>query len=185
MYFRAMLPVRYASAVAAAALALCGCGSDDERPKPAETPPLTTSLEPIDEARDRGDFGPVPREQRALARRVIARDTRLQALLGDTGYRVGRMGPWSTEIAQVGLLVDLRLERPLTREDVRLPVVNHDDDGRSYRDGEVHLAIVGADELTLLVEFRRAKVVSIEPKGGTSRLYPDNERRPPRPGGSP
>jgi hypothetical protein len=180
-----MRGLRFSPLLVAVALALHGCRGDDDRPEPAKTPPVTTNLEPIEEARERGTFGPVPRDQRALARRVIARDTRLRELLGDIDYRVGRMGPWSTEVAQVGLLVDLRLKRPLTREDVRLPVVTYDEDGSAYQDDEVHLAIAAADELTLRVEFRRSRVVSIEPEVGTSRLYPDNRRLPPRPGGSP
>ena len=168
MYLRAMPKPGRWIVVGAALLALAGCeGEDDGSPEPSE--PYSQRLRPIEDARERGDFHSVPRERRAQVRRIIAADPRLAELLGGIGYRVHRMGPWTNadSPALVGVMVDLRLDRPLTRDDVRLPTIDYDDSGTSYEDGEARFRISGADELTVLVEFRRARVVDIDPMSGT------------------
>lgn len=161
---------RLCVAAGAVALALMGCGDGDDESSPRSSDPMAVDLRPIEGARERGDFAWVRREQQAEARRIIAADRRLDDLLDGIGYRVRRMGPWTNagSPAWVGVMVDLRLDRPLTRDDVRLPTVHYNDSGTSYEDGEARFRISAARELTVLVEFRRAKVVDIDPMPGST-----------------
>ena len=152
----------------ATALALAGCEGDGDRTS-APSEPYSPSLRPVEDARERGDFHALPRERRAQVRRIRAADPHLAELRGGIRYRVRRMGPWMNagSPALVGAMVDVRLDRPLTRDEVRLPTIRYDDSGTSYEDAEARFRISETDELMVLVEFRRAKVVDIDPVSGS------------------
>lgn len=109
-------------------------------------------------------------EQERVARRIIARDRALKALLGSDRYRIVQIGAWfgasSREIT--GAVARLRLQKPLTTTGF-VPIVVYAPDGSHYREYRTHKAFHGVTRLSVSVSSRARRIVQVLPEDGAER----------------
>lgn len=115
---------------------------------------------------------------RARALRLIADDARAQQILGERGYGVAEIGPWTESDAGgerlVGATLLLSFRAPQSFRLMDWPQIGYSSvtgAGR-YAEKLVKLAATGVTELLVDVDFSKARVVNIGPRGDHARIIP-------------
>jgi hypothetical protein len=119
----------------------------------------------LTERQERGQrrlYGLTPTKERE-ARRIIAADTTLQALLRGRQYRVGDLGPWTLEgsVKSIGVLAEIEMSSPITATAVLPFVCSRRDPSRGSGRSGVKMRDVTL--LHVLVHFATARVAEIIP----------------------
>ncbi|MEE9249383.1 MAG: hypothetical protein V3U79_11920 [Dehalococcoidia bacterium] len=132
---------------------------------PAERPPASPDVVTVGETL----LGPEPLvltdAELARAQELFANDPRAQALFAGRPYTLKRAGPWSTSSREkIGALMDFEFEQ-LFVIDGDWPHIQYDETEASvppYQEFTRNFA-VRTDELMVLVDLVRERVVSIQP----------------------
>lgn len=119
----------------------------------------------------------------AASQAVLGDDDTFAQLLHGIAYRVVSISPWTdaTGRAELGTVVDIRLDSPLTGT-TRLPGVRFAPDGATYHRLTIPARVDGAMTLTLLVDLHSKQVVSAMPPDETLSATPDTRGLYPAPG---
>jgi hypothetical protein len=130
-------------------------------------------------------LGPLTPRQRRQARRVLARDRRLKAIVGTDSYRLERIVPWGIEGRRrevfVGASLQVVLVAPKAMVVAKWPLVEYfDDKRRAYRIRTLQLTVRGLRSMSVTVDLKRRKVAGISPRAADEVVYPPGyELRPP------